>query len=337
MKTLNAHIKNKTFSNIYLIFGTEEYLKNLYEKKLISSIVDENLKMMNFDIFEGKNISLSNVIDACDTLPFMCENRVVVLKNTGLCLDNKEDSQKLESYLPSLPKTTILIFIEEKIDKRQKLFKTISSLGYICELNNLLETDLIKWLVDYFNKNEKLISEKTALYLIRNTSTNMEQLINEANKLISYKSSKEISIKDIDAICTKSVESKIFTLIDFIGNRQLEKAIDMYNNLINNKTSPFLILNMIQRQLKIILQVKYLKDKGSISYIASELSLKDFVVKQALNQSKNFKNKTLLKAINECLEIDNNIKTGKVQDVLAVELFIIKYTTCQNINNHLQY
>ena len=51
MKVLDTHIKNKTFSNIYLIFGEEEYLKNTYEKKLISSIISEDLKMMNFNIF----------------------------------------------------------------------------------------------------------------------------------------------------------------------------------------------------------------------------------------------------------------------------------------------
>ncbi len=139
MKILENHIKNKTFSNIYVIFGEEEYLKNIYEKKLISNIIDENFKMMNFDIFEGKNVNISNIIDACDTMPFMSDYRIVILKNTGLIYDGKkddnyrvvilkntgliydakkDDTNKLENYLHILPKTTILIFIEEKIYKK---------------------------------------------------------------------------------------------------------------------------------------------------------------------------------------------------------------------------
>ena len=144
MKTLENHIKNKTFSNIYVIFGEEEYLKNIYEKKLISNIVDENFKMMNFDIFEGKNVNISKIIDACDTMPFMSDYRVVILKNTGLIYDaKKDDTNKLENYLHILPKTTILIFIEEKIDKKLKIFKTISNIGTFHKIDILSENELI--------------------------------------------------------------------------------------------------------------------------------------------------------------------------------------------------
>ena len=85
---------------------------------------------------------------------------------------------------------------------------------------------------------------------------------------------------------------------------------------------------MISRQFRIILQTKYLYNKNySINNIASELELRDFIVKEAIKQSKNFSIKILLQAINECLEIDNNIKTGKIIDEVAIELLIIKYST----------
>ena len=330
MKTLENHIKNKTFSNIYVIFGEEEYLKNIYEKKLISNIVDENFKMMNFDIFEGKNVNISKIIDACDTMPFMSDYRVVILKNTGLIYDaKKDDTNKLENYLHILPKTTILIFIEEKIDKKLKIFKTISNIGTFHKIDVLSENELVNWILSIFKDNNKNISTKEALYIIRNIGFNMEILLNEINKLISFKSSgTKITINDIDNICTKSIESKIFDLINFISNKDMANAIKIYKNLIINNTSPFVILNMISRQFRIILQTKYLYNKNySINNIASELELRDFIVKEAIKQSKNFSIKILLQAINECLEIDNNIKTGKIIDEIAIELLIIKYST----------
>lgn len=330
MKTLENHIKNKTFSNIYVIFGEEEYLKNIYEKKLISNIVDENFKMMNFDIFEGKNVNISKIIDACDTMPFMSDYRVVILKNTGLIYDGKKDDTiKLENYLHILPKTTILIFIEEKIDKKLKIFKTISNIGTFHKIDILSENELVNWILNVFKDNNKNISAKEAIYIIRNIGFNMEILLNEINKLISFKgSSTKITINDIDNICTKSIESKIFDLINFMSNKDMDNAIKIYKNLIVNKTSPFVILNMISRQFRIILQTKYLYNKNySINNIASELELRDFIVKEAIKQSKNFSIKILLQAINECLEIDNNIKTGKIIDEIAIELLIIKYST----------
>ncbi|WP_250277488.1 DNA polymerase III subunit delta [[Clostridium] colinum] len=329
MKTLDNHIKNKTFSNIYIIFGEENYLKNTYEKKLISSIVNEDLKMMNFISFEGKNINISEIIDACDTLPFMNSYRLVILKNTSLLYNGKKDDLTiLEEYLKTLPKTTILVFLEEKIDKKLKIFKTISKIGSIHHINTLSENELIDWIFNIFKDNNKNITPKESLYIIRNIGCNMEILLNEINKLISFSNSQTITINDIDSICTKSVESKIFDLINFMANKNVDKAISMYKNLIFNKTSPFVVLNMIYRQFKIILQCKYLYNKNyNVSTIASEINIHSFIVKDALKQSKNFSIKTLLQALNECLEIDNNIKTGKIEDELAVELLIIKYAT----------
>ena len=330
MKVLDTHIKNKTFSNIYLIFGEEEYLKNTYEKKLISSIISEDLKMMNFDIFEGKNTNVSQIIDACDTMPFMSPYRLVVLKNTGLIIEGrKNDSTLLEQYISNLPKTTIIIFIEDKIDKNLKLFKTISKIGSVHQMNMSSENELVNWILNVFKDNNKDISTKEALYMIRNIGFNMEILLNEINKLISFKNTNDkITINDIDTICTKSIESKIFDLINFMANKNMQNAISIYKNLLVNKTSPFIILNMIARQFRIILQVKYLYNKGyNINSISSELGLRDFIVKEAFKQSKNFSIKVLLQALNECLTTDENIKTGKMLDELAVELLIIKYTS----------
>ena len=329
MKILESHIKNKSFSNIYLIYGEEIYLKNIYEKRLIDSIVDESLKMMNFDTFEGKNINIQGVIDACNTLPFMNEHRLVILKNTSLIYDaKKDDIATLEKYINDLPKTTILIFIEEKIDKKLKIFKTISKIGSVHQMDIQSEESLVKWIINVCNKNNKAISSKEAIYMIRNIGSNMEILLNEINKLISFTNEKTITIKDIDSICTKSVESKIFDLINSIANKNVERALAMYKNLIFNKTSPFMVLNLIYRQFKIILQTKHLQEKGhSISAIASSLSLRDFMIKEAISQGKNFSKETVLNALKECQEIDNNIKTGKIQDELAIELLIIKYAT----------
>lgn len=329
MKNLDNHIKNKTFSNLYVIFGEENYLKNKYEKQLIQTILDENFKMMNFDMFEGKNINVTNVIDACNTLPFMNEHRLVILKNTDLLYDAKKDDTKtLEQYFENIPKTTILVFIEQKIDKKLKIYKTANKLGSIHQIDTLSEQDLINWITSFLNQNKKTITPKECLYIIRNVGYNMEILQNELNKLISLKKDEKITTEDIDCICTKSIESNIFDLINFMANKNVEKALDIYKTLIFNKTSPFLILNMIYRQFKIILQTKYLYNKGyNLNNISTELKLRDFIVREAFNQSKNFNIKTLVNGLNECLETDNNIKTGKINDELGVELLIIKYTS----------
>lgn len=330
MNILDKHIKYRTFENVYLIFGEEEYFKKKYEKKFIESIVPEKLRMMNFDYFEGKNITVSQIIDATDTMPFMNDYRLVILKNSNLLFEGRKlETEKISDYIENMPKSTILVFIEEKVDKRQKLFKQIKKIGSVNLIGNLNEGQIVSWILDIFRNEGKIISHKEAIYMIRSIGDNMDNLYNEIQKLISYKNDNEkVSIEDIDNICTKSVESKIFELISAMANKNIESAIYIYRNLIFNKTSPFIVLSMISRQFRIILQVKYLNNKNySISCIAKELSLSGFVVKDALSQSKNFNNKMILNVIDECLETDNKIKTGIIQDELAVELLIIKYSS----------
>lgn len=329
MQSLDNSIKDKDFNNLYLIFGEEKYLKEEYEKKLTNSIVSESTKMMNFDILEGKATTVFKIKEISDTLPFMNDYRLIIIKNSGLLYEGrKSETEILIDYIKNIPKTTVILFIEEKVDKKLKIFKEIKKIGEVCEFSFLNEKDLADWVLSTINAQDKIMSKDDAIYLIRNVGCSMEVIYNELNKLISYKAENQITRNDIDSICTKSVESKVFQLVDSIGLKKTEQAINIYKNLIFNKTSPFMILSMIYRQFKIILQVKYLQAKSkTIQQISAELGLRDFIVRTALIQSKNFKNKVLLQAIDDCLELDNQCKTGIIQDQLGVEMLIIKYSS----------
>lgn len=332
MQILDNAIINREFKNIYLIFGEEYYLKNLYEKKLVDAIVSEETKMMNFNLLEEKSISVDKIEEISNTLPFMNDYRLLLIKDSKLFIEGKKaETDKLLKYINNIPNTTIIIFVEEKVDKKFKIFKEIKKLGEVCEFNSLSEQDLTKWILNKLSESSKKMSLETCIYLIRNVGGNMEVISNELEKLINFKNEQEITKKDIDEICTKSIESRIFDLVSAIGNKDTNKALTLYKALIFNKTSPFMILSMIARQFRIILQVKYLdKQNKNIMEISNNLGLRDFIVKEALKQSKNFKSfKILLNAINDCVETDNKCKIGLLKDDLAIEMLIVKYC---NIN-----
>ena len=69
MKTIDDDIRSGNFKQIYLLYGTEAYLKKQYKDKLKNAMAapDDN---MNFTTFEGKNINPKEVIDLAETLPF---------------------------------------------------------------------------------------------------------------------------------------------------------------------------------------------------------------------------------------------------------------------------
>lgn len=329
MKNLKEDIKNKNFKKVYLLYGEEDYLKKYYEKEIKKSIIANGAEIMNLDIFEENDIETGKIIDACETLPFMNKFRLVIIKNSSFFIQGKKnETEKINDYINNIPETSIIVFIENKIDKRNKLFKSINSIGRCTEFKTPYDNDLIQWIKKLFTAENKSIDNNTAMFLIRTVGNKMEALNTEIEKLLNYKKdSLEISKQDIENICIKSLETKIFDLVDAIGNKKPEIALDIYNNMILLKESPIMILSMIARQFRIILQSKYLLKQGkTIDEISKRINQRNFVVKECLNQSRNFTNKLLIKALNDCLECDINIKTGKISDKLGVEMIILNYS-----------
>jgi len=330
MKNLKLDIKERNFKNIYLFYGDEEYLKKEYEYKFKESIIPNGMDIMNFNIYEGDKLNINDLIDSSEMLPFMNDYRLIIIKKSNLFIKGKKDDcDKLNKYIQDVPKSTILIFIENKIDKRNSLFKSVNKLGYVCEFNTPKEDKLTQWIKNIALKSGKIMTNPTAIYFIRNIGGNMETLKNEVDKLIDFSTKNIITIEDINNVCTKSIESQIFELVFFIGNKKIEKAINIYNNMLIQKQQPIAILSMIARQFRLIMQSKYLYKKNSYTpeQIAYEIDSREFIVKRYINQSYNFAEKDLINAIEECLETDIKIKTGQINDRIAVEMIIVKYAS----------
>lgn len=310
---------------VYLVFGEEKYQIRLWEKQLLSTVTDPSTAMLNHNIFDGKS-AVENIIDACNTLPFMSSYRVVTVKDSKLfSTGRKNDTQAMTEYISQIPENTILYFIEEKVDKRNTLYKAVKKYGECVELSLLKENELIDWCIKV---SDNRLNKGTATLLIRNVGAYMEALEGEINKLLQFVSPTEkITPEHINQACTVVPEAKIFDMVAAIGDKNTEKALDIYNNMLEAKESPFGILKMISRQFKLILECKYLAKKGyNNESISQEIGVHSFIVRNCLTQGKNFSNKALLAAIKDCFDCDINIKSGKISDKLGVELIILKYS-----------
>ena len=126
MKQINEDIKQGNFKQIYLLYGEERYLKRQYKERLRKALCGDD-DTMNTHFYEGKDISIGEIIDLAETLPFLAERRVIFLTDSGLF---KSGGEKMAEYLASPNETTYFVFTESEIDKRSKLFKTVSSISF---------------------------------------------------------------------------------------------------------------------------------------------------------------------------------------------------------------
>lgn len=320
---LKKQMKEKVFSHFYLFYGEESYLIRYYKKELIKSILGE-VGGMNFSSFEGKNINLKEIIGLSATLPFFSDYRVILIEHSDLFSSQNE----LTEFLSTFPESTILIFTEETVDKRTKLFKELSKQGLVLSFPREKAETLIHWVISYLKKNHTLISKVDASYLIFRVGESMELLSQEMEKLISFAfEKKDISKEDIDLICPETLQDKIFKLMDSIGRKDRKEALNYYYDLLDLKEPMLRILSLIERHFHILLIAKKLKEEGSPRELTDLLKLHPFVAKNYLSMSDNFSLSTLETALDYSISLDRDIKTGAINDKVAVEHLILKYTS----------
>lgn len=323
MKTLAADIKSGNYKKVYLICGEEEYLKLNYKNQFIRAVAGDDT--MNLGIYEGKNFDVNEVIDTAETFPFFAERRLIVMEDTGLF---KSGGEELAEYMSEIPDSTIFLFVEQNVDKRSKMYKAVKANGYICEISRQTEKDLSIWAARIFAKDGKKITNADMSYLIANVGTDMEVLSREIEKLISYDLNKEIiSKEDIDAVCVKQLNVRIFDMVDAISVKNQKKTLDCYYELIAEKEPPMRILFMVARQFHLILQAKDLSARGmSKDQIAQTMGVQGFIATKSIRQSRNFSVAELKSALTESVQTEEMIKKGLMDENIGVEMLLIKYS-----------
>ena len=324
MKTIDNDIKMGQLKNVYLLYGTEDYLKRQYRDKLKHALVEPD-DTMNFSAYEGKDINPKELIDLSETLPFFKEKRMILVENSGFFKNSCDD---LAEYMSQVPESTCFVFVEEEVDKRSKLFKAASRAGSAVEFETPKEDMLIRWILGRIQREGKKITQSVMQLFLSKTGSDMENIDKELEKLICYTLDKtEISAADVEAICTGQTENKIFEMIDAISAKNQKKALDLYYDLLALKEAPMRILFLIARQFQNLLLIKSMSAKGypAVS-IAKIAGMPSFAVQKNLRQAGAFKINQLKEAIEDCGQAEEDVKTGRMADQLAVELLIVKYS-----------
>ena len=156
-------IKKNEIENIYLFYGEENYLIDNVLKKLRARLIEPSLEQFNFITIEGKEISYKNIINACETLPFMAEKRLIYVNGLDIFqakseLFSKEQENKFIEYIAKIPKSTTIVFYgNSSVDGRKRITKEIKKYGVIVEFTKLKEYEFDRWIKSIFKAFGKSI------------------------------------------------------------------------------------------------------------------------------------------------------------------------------------
>lgn len=308
---------------IYLLYGTEDFLI----KREIDKIIKKN-QLQNCDIntYNLEETDLKNIIDDASTYSLFSDKRMIVVENSYIFTGSSKkghDTKSLEQYLKDKNHSNILIFTvnHEKLDSRKKIVTLIRENGIVLEfneianLNNLISELFGEYKIDY----------QTTRLLIDRVGNNLNLLNQEIKKIKTYKGTDYfITEDDILNLTVKTIDIDIFHLIDNIILKNKEKALESYYEMIKLGEEPIKIIVMLANQFRLIYQVKNLKKQGlSIFDMMSVLGQKKYPIEKALEKGRSLTDEQLIKNIESLANLDIQIKTGKIDKNIGLELFIL--------------
>ena len=308
----------------YLIYGIEKFL---IEKEITKIIKEQNVDNLDINYYDGINDNLQDIIDDALTISMWSEKKLIVITNCQFLTGSKSTNDNLDillKYINNPNSNSIIVFAlnSDKLDERKKIVKELKKKSIVKECNRI---NNIKQYVKSFFKDYN-ISDTDLHTFIDRVGNNLDLLEEEANKLIIYKDNDyNIKKEDIINLTSKNIDIDIFKLIDDIIKNNKVEALETYHEMLKHGEEPIKIVIMLANQFRLIYQSKLLSQKGyTEANIADNLKIHPYRVKLAIETSRRFKEKTLLSYLSKLADLDYDIKVGKIDSTLGLELFILE-------------
>jgi DNA polymerase-3 subunit delta len=323
----------------YLFHGEDEFSRSETLADFKKKMGDPGLAELNTTVFDGSKVTLDELQHVCDSIPFMAARRLVIVEGLLTRLEPKGKDEKrsawqkeylegLTRYLPHLPETSRLVFVENKsISKNHPVHRLALAEegGHVREFEPPQGRQLNRWIEERVRKKGGQIEAVAIETLAAFVGNDLRLLDQEIEKLIAYANwARPISEDDVRLLVSSVQEANIFEMVDALGQRDGQRAAKLLHQLLDAGEHPLALLGMIVRQFRILIQVKELTERGlSQQEMATRLRLHHFVVKKTMRQAMNFSMDQLEAIYGRLLETDVAIKTGQMDEMLALDMLVV--------------
>lgn len=314
----------------YIFHGEDSHSQKEYLAKLTAKLGDPGMLDLNTTRLQG-SVSLMDLQQACNALPFLAKVRLVLATDLLSSKPDKSFVKGLADFLPNLPGTTRLVFMESaKLPPNHKLLKLVDKLetGHAKQFDLPEGGALDRWVKQQVEERNGRISPHAAHILASNVGSDLGILENEIEKLVLYKGTEEtIEVQDVGLLSPYAAEASIFDLVDALGNRHGKKAAILLQKKLQEGTDPFYLFAMFVRQIRLLIQVKECADDGlRPPAISKNLKMHSFVAGKLYQQAQQFSLPQLEQIYRHLLDIDVGVKTGRNDMETALNLFVASLT-----------
>lgn len=332
---LEKQLKTAPAAPVYLVIGTQSAIMQEIKQSFLKLIPDEQ-QIMNVGSYDLEDDSLAEALDDAMSAPFFGDKRLVFLQQPSFLTSTnhkskiKQDPDLLKNYLKHPQPTTILVILApyEKLDGRKGVVRSLKKTAVQVEAQPLKEQAAR-------NAVEKMVGQAGFQFgpgalneLVQRTNADYTQMVANAHKLmiLAYQN-KEISVSDVQGLVPQTLDSNVFDLVTAVLNRQQDRSLDLYRQLIDNQQQPLQINAVLVSQFRLLLQVKILNARGlSQGTLAKKLSVHPYRVKLGLQTVRHFSLTDLMNAYLGLIRCEKALKTTSRSPELLFQLFMLQYS-----------
>lgn len=338
---LMAGLRKGSPGHLYLLAGEESYFIEKAKERLLQCFFPDGYQKEDVQVLE-EGTSLSEIMEAVETVPFFLDKNVIVVKAAGLFKDKKNEDEgksgrkagsaeeRFLARLKNLPEFSYVIFeLHGKADKRKKLYKAISSAGQVMEAEPIRASNIGEWLQGKMQELNKEMDRHAYEYFVGAVSSmqsvNLSFLNKELEKLALFlgPGQRKISREHLLQVFSDVPEISSFAMLNAIGERNTAKALQLFRRQLENGVYFVLIVGMLARQVRLWWLAQELQAKGIHGRaLATHLGQPPFIAEKTGREAATFPASALKNALLALSEADYGLKTGQ-GDIVELEAIII--------------
>lgn len=312
---------------VYLIYGAEELLLEQAVTRLRDKLTAATQADLDFnlDIFDGEQAEASQVLAAANTLPFMSERRLVILRSADKV--STDGLNEIADYAANPNPDTTLVLVATKIAKNMRVYKAIDKLGGAAEYKAPAKRDYPRAVVDMFAARGRKIGVEAAEVLVRAVGYDLRKLSIEIDKVIAFTGEEAtLSRQDVEQVMSTTAPTSIFDFLDAIGGRDCRGALQLLADLLGEGESIHGVHAMTVRHVRNLISIRAVLDRPdsvrSPDAIAKQVGLIPWQARNLVRQADRFSAGELVDALRGCAVTDEQMKTSR-DARLAFERWLI--------------
>jgi DNA polymerase-3 subunit delta len=311
---------------LYLLYGEEEFLNQEAVDLIIEKAVDPGARDFNFNTVYCRETPAVDLVNLCQTLPFMSVRRLVVAKEIDAF--KAADLEELVRYLQDPSPSTCLVMIsnQRKYDKKAVVSAVEAAAGAVSVFYPLLDRDVLGWIDEWVRTRGLSVRQDAAQYLWQITGNDLQKINNELQKVvISIKERKAITFDDVKAVVGDFREYTSFDLADAIGRKNREQAFLILSRLIQEGEQPVGLLGSIAWNFRRLLRAKAMEAAGTgYEEIKRKLGVIFHQSAAFQAQMKRFTMEDLHGVFGVMLSADRALKSSGLSGRLVLERMILR-------------